>query len=498
MLSEGQFDVAVVGAGTTGLVLASLLGTLNVRVVVIDPNKLVCQHPRASHVDDETMRLIQTLGMAEAEKGYLVRGGFEVLDTSGKRLFAWDMVEGLTDQAWRSNYQFFQPDFEAVLRGKLAMTPSVELHLGWQVDGVSTSSNGVHLKLRNRETGRGQVVDAAYVVGCDGANSFIRKHLPGGIEDFDGTRRSLIVDVVKFTSATGLSDVDSFLIAGPRPVTHVPIVSPISRFQFMLLGDEDAEAFEDPNTIYGLLEEWMRPDSYRIMRSDVYTWDAQLVKGWRAGRLLIAGDAAHVMPPMLGQGMCSGLRDAANLAWKLARVTAGQAHESLLDSYEAERAPHVRKMILESTRQANTVAEVGRGRMADIPAAGETVDRKHMPIEPALAMRQYPLAGELSRQPILVTGSLMDDLVGYAFAVLAHESVLQSVSVETRRRWADMGCVVIPASEPNMSAWLDEANVAAIIVRPDRYVLAGVVDSEQLDTATTEVHRLVTSEGGAK
>jgi len=477
-----SYDVIVVGAGTTGLVLARLLIMQDVRIAVIDPNRIVCQHPRASHIDDECMRIVQTIGLADQEPDYLVMSGVEVWDESDRLLTSWDMIAGQTDQGWQSDYQFFQPDFEAILRGKLAQTKLADLWLGWQVTDLEQASEHVSLTVQNRASGASRVVRGSYVVGCDGSRSVVRQHVMRELEDFHGTKRSVIIDVQKFTSLKSLPAAATYMKAGPRPFTHQPTLGDISRFQFMLIGDEDVESFEDPEIVYMLLEPYLAPDSYRIMRTDVYEWHSHLVHGWRSGRVLIAGDAAHLMPPALGQGMCSGMRDAANLGWKLAAVVSGAGAESLLDSYEEERLPHVRAMIVESTRQANLIAAAGRGEPV---ASTGTIDRSRGTLARQIGLDGvgYPLAGHLSPQPCADDGTRLDDLVGYRFVVLGQRATIGAVSEETRQAWRDLGAVVVPDFAAGLP-WLVDAPADAALIRPDRYVFAATHGPEQLAQAT--------------
>jgi len=481
--SRDDYDVIVVGAGTTGLILGRLLTVQDVRVAVIDPNRIVCQHPRASHIDDECMRIVQTIGLADQELDYMVMSGFEVWGDSDRLLMSWEMIAGQTDQGWQSDYQFFQPDFEAILRGKLAQTELADLWLGWQVTDLEQHNAHVSVTVQNRATGVSQVVRGGYVVGCDGSRSVVREHVMRELEDFHGTRRSVIIDVQKFTSLDSLPASATYMKAGPRPFTHQPTSQGIiSRFQFMLIGDEDVETFEDPETVYTLLAPYLAPDSYRIMRADVYAWHSHLVHGWQSGRLLIAGDAAHLMPPALGQGMCSGMRDAANLAWKLAAVVSGAGPDSLLDSYEQERLPHVRAMIIESTRQANIIAAAGRGEPV---AATGTIDRSRGTLarQTSLDHVGYPLAGHLSPQPRAADGALLDDLVGYRFAVVGSQATIDAVDDATHQAWRELGAVVVPDFGAT-TLWLADALADAALIRPDRYVFAATHGPEQLAQAT--------------
>ncbi|MCO6000170.1 FAD-dependent monooxygenase [Actinoallomurus sp. WRP9H-5] len=182
------------------------------------------------------------------------------------------------------------------------------------------------VRIGDRATGGTRTLQAAYIVGADGAGSFLRPYVTDDVEDLHGTQRLLIVDIHPFAHPAELPATNGFIVCeADKPVTYCPIFPPKLRFEFMLGDGDDAEEYERPTTVYRLLSRWLAPGDYRMQRTDVYEWHARLAGRWRNGRLFIAGDAAHEMPPMLGQGMCSGLRDAANLAWKLARVVTGRS-----------------------------------------------------------------------------------------------------------------------------------------------------------------------------
>ncbi|GHH87435.1 3-(3-hydroxyphenyl)propionate hydroxylase [Streptomyces sulfonofaciens] len=481
--ARDNYDVVIVGAGTTGLALANLLDRRGMRVAVIDPIVIPCHHPRGAHIDDECVRLLQTLGMGGVEKTYMAQTGLEIFSPEGERLVNWDVPAHETDQGYQLDYQFFQPDLEATLRGRLAASRHADLWLGWKATEVRQDGDSTLLTARHRRNGSVRTITSAWVVGCDGANSRLREHVSDGMRDLEGSQRSVIVDVHKFVPITALPATSTYIRSGALPFTHQPAANGISRFQFMLIGDDDPTPFEDPEVIYDLLAPYLAPDSYRILRTDVYDWHARLARGWRSGRLLIAGDAAHQMPPLLGQGMCSGLRDAANLAWKLAAVVRGAATADLLDTYESERAPHVEDLITESARQSRMIAAAGRGE--PIAATG-VVDRRHGPLGPGLGLA-HPLRGTLSPQPRDTGGTLMDDLVGYEFAVLGSTRVLDAVDTATRERWARLGAVTLPDFAPRATRWLADAGADAAIVRPDRYVFAATAGADALASATTEL-----------
>jgi 3-(3-hydroxy-phenyl)propionate hydroxylase len=474
-------DVIVIGAGTTGLGLAKLLDMEGVSVTVVDPTRIVAPFPRGSHIDAETMRTIQTLGLGSAEQGYMAMDGVEGVSQSGEILFRWEMEQGTTAQGWKADYQFFQPDFEAALRGQLALSERADLLLGWRMEDIRDVADGVEVGITHRETGATQVLRARYAVGCDGARSKTRGHVTDVVEDLDGTRLALIVDIRLFGDVPAhLPARTTRMMSGARPVNLQPGIPPNYRFNFTLLG-EDGSRFSDPREVYDYLSPWLSPDQYRIIRSDVYEWNAHLATGWSRGRLFIAGDAAHLMPPMLGQGMCSGLRDSANLAWKLARVIKGTSDESLLDSYESERRPHVRDMIIESKRQGDILRDVSLGKMDPADAAGQVIDRSRWEIGAGILHEGNAHAGDLAPQP-RVGGTLLDDIVGYRFLLLVDQEVLGKVDPQIRQNAEDFGIQIV-ASEGEGSAWLASIEADAAVVRPDRYVFSATKGAEELEEA---------------
>lgn len=487
----GHYDVAVIGAGPVGLALARLLAVRGRSVAVVDPQRVVCQHPRATHLDDETMRTLQTLGAADMEPTFLTSYGWELRTADGTPFLEFHMPEGVTDQGWKADYQFHQPDFESRLRG-LLVNDDVALLLGYESTGLTplASGDGVAVALWDRRADTRSEITASWVVGCDGANSCIRQQIDVDVEDLHGTQRSLIIDVHPFEHPGTLPRQNGFITCENRlPVTYLTIFEPLLRFEFMLDDADDAYAMEDPANVYRLLGRWMAPGSYRIMRTDVYEWHARLVHGWRQGRILIAGDAAHEMPPMLGQGMCSGLRDSANLAWKLDAVLGG-ADPALLDTYESERAPHVRPYIEESARQANMIEAFADP--ANRPESGPAqVLVRHRPLlGPGLAEPSADITGpigQLTPQGSTADGARLDDVVGYRFLVIGEPATLSAASDDARAVWASRGWLVLDETPAELAAWLHAHDADAAIIRPDRYAHAVVTGADALSAATCEL-----------
>ena len=493
---EYEYDVIVVGAGPTGLTLARLLSISGVRVAIVDSHRLVTHHPRATHLDDETMRTLQTLGVADLEQEVLRMGGWVLLDPDGDPFISMSPADGKSDQGWNPDYQFHQPDFESRLRGLLAQG-GVASFMGWTVSAVEDLGDRATVQIREQKSGASRSLSAAYVVGADGANSALRQQIARETEDLHGTQRSAIIDIYPFEHPAMLSRSVAFILCSRnKPVTYVPIGKPRLRFEFLLGAGEDANDYERPDTVYRLLSEWIDPVSYRIERADVYEWHAYLARGWRKGRLLIAGDAAHEMPPMLGQGMCSGIRDAANLAWKLALVVTHKAGDDLLDTYESERAAQVRPYIEESARQANMIE--GFGYAENRPPAGGHLEMHPLraPLGPGLA--DPATVSTLGPQPQTDDGLRVDDVIGYRFAVLAAPGVVNDVNDEVRAAWKELGATVITGNDESLTGWLNGQAADAVILRPDRYVYATTSGSQELSAATLRLLDRITSSSPLK
>ncbi len=483
------YDIAVVGCGPVGLALARLLAMKGLRVAAIDPNRLVCQHPRATHLDDETMRLLQTLGAQDMEHQFLRQAAWTLHREDGQAFLQQKLPEEESDQGWRTDYQFHQPDFESRLRGLLAADANADLWFGWTATAIEQDDKAVRLTLLDRSTGAETTLTAGYAVGSDGANSFVRQAMNAEVEDLHGTQRSLIVDIHPFEHPAQLPADSGFIwCEGKRPVTYVPIFPPMLRFEFMLLDEDDAAELERPQSVYDLLSRWLEPGSYRIMRTDTYEWHARLVHGWRSDRLLLAGDAAHEMPPMLGQGMCSGLRDAANVAWKLAAVVKGESPQALLDTYESERAAHVRPYIEESARQSNLIEALGMGAFPELNGT-QTIERYRPLLGPGVVVQPGGAIGQLSPQPRGANGEKLDDVSGYGFTVVGNPEVTSAVSVDVQQLWRQLGVVAVPETGPAIDRWLAEHAAAAAIIRPDRYTFALVADTAELERATRDLAR---------
>jgi 3-(3-hydroxy-phenyl)propionate hydroxylase len=334
-----ETDVLVVGLGPVGAALANLLGRYGVRVLAIDRATEIFTKPRAIALDNEALRILQLLGVGDGEFETVAVPQVQYHSPLFGR-FARINSAGIVD-GHPALVTFYQPELERVLRDKLAQHEHVDVRLGAELEDFTDDGRQVHAHLK-LSTGHRVPVRARYLVGTDGANSLVRRSL-----DLDFKGRSfrqdwLIVDAIDVPDPI---DHVEFICDPRRPTPHMMAPGGRQRWEFLLKAGESREEMERPESVRKLLAPWCDVDRVQIERTAVYRFHARTADAFSKGRCFLAGDAAHVTPPFAGQGLVAGLRDVANLAWKLAWVVRGQAHERVLASYDQERRPHARKVI---------------------------------------------------------------------------------------------------------------------------------------------------------
>src|SRR5213593_1778864 len=334
-----MYDVAIVGYGPVGQTLAILLGQRGWRVGVFEKQPAAYLLPRAVHFDHEVARILQAAGLGE-ELPRLTEPAdtYEWRNAAGETLLV-IRSRGTSLSGWPEANMFAQPELERALDTRVRALPSVEVHRAAEVVDI-----GPALVVASPAGDRHEV-GARWIVGCDGANSFVRRHLGSAVTDLGFFFDWLIVDVVP-RERRPWTPINWQLCDPRRPTTVVSGGPGRRRWEFMRLPGESVADLNSEATAWRLLAPWgMTPDTASLERHALYTFQARWVDQWRKGRRLLAGDAAHQMPPFAGQGMCAGLRDAANLAWKLDLVLRGLAPNALLDSYHQERLPSARQVI---------------------------------------------------------------------------------------------------------------------------------------------------------
>ena len=468
--AENPYDVVIVGMGPVGAALANLLAIRHVRVLVLEREADSYALPRAVQFDGECMRVFQTIGIAaELLPDLLVVPGMRFVDAAGRLLIDWTRPTTLGPQGWHASYRFHQPNLERTLRERLRSRAEVDVRCLHEVCTLEPRDEYVDVGVKDHATGRLLHVRAGFVVGCDGARSTVRRVMGTELDDLKSHQRWLVVDVVLKHERPDLGDHAVQYCDPARPTTYIRGIGMRRRWELMLRPDEDAAAMTRPDRIWPLLERWLTPDEAILERPAAYTFHSVVARGWRRGRLLIAGDAAHQTPPFMGQGMCAGIRDASNLAWKLADVINGSAAETLLDTYESERSPHVREFIETALRLGAVIHATGND------AAATSVEPQQFATpEPRLGPGAHDgssSAGRIAPQPA-VAGTLLDDLVGYRDVLVA------TPEFATQAQSLAKDLVVVAAKEEAMAKWLHRMGAKAALIRPDRYV-AGIADDER-------------------
>jgi 3-(3-hydroxy-phenyl)propionate hydroxylase len=487
-----ETDVVIVGCGPAGAMLANLLGLQGISTLALEREAAIYNLPRAVHFDDEVMRLVQTVGLAEVTLPLVhVSPGMKFVDETGRLLLEWPRPVERGPQGWHESYRFHQPEFEHVLREGLERFPCVALRLRTEVFALDQEQDAVVVRYGDLGTGQLAKCRARYVVGCDGAHSLVRRLMGAPMEDLGFHERWLVVDAILQRPRPDLGDYSVQYCSRQRPATYVRGTGKRRRWEIAVLPDEDGITITQPANVFELLKPWIGPDDVELERAALYTFHSAIAPTWRADRLLVAGDSAHLTPPFLGQGMCAGMRDAGNLAWKLARVLRGLNDDRLLDTYQTERAPHVREYIELAVRLGGLIntkameAAVPRSVLED----GECA--RMASIKPRLgtgiAGGWNGFAGQLAPQPQLAHGIRLDDRVGYRFAAMLQPEFAASLPEELFGRLADREIVVVAddASEPQ--AWLQAAGASAILVRPDRYVLGEAHSQQELSALVAAV-----------
>jgi 3-(3-hydroxy-phenyl)propionate hydroxylase len=480
-------EVLIVGLGPVGATLAALLADAGVEVLAIDKSTEVYPLPRAAHFDDEIMRVFQRLGIAEEVLRHARPAtGYEFRSAEGEVLLSFgDLAAALAPSGWARGYMFNQPGLERALRAKLQRSPHARVLLGAAFEGLGVDAGGVGVEIAGPE---GPLrVQARYVVGCDGAWSPVREAIGSRLDDLQFDEPWLVIDAIPRPGAR-LPEVNLQICDPARPTTCVLMGPGRHRWEFMLLPGESTEDVLDDGFIAGLLAKW--DVDVEIERKAVYRFHGLVAERWRVGPVLIAGDSAHQTPPFAGQGMCAGIRDAANLAWKLSAVLRGRAGEALLDSYQREREPNARAFIQLAIEMGRVVCTLDpeRARLRDaqmLAARRAGVTPIAPPAPPPLTgpciLEGTPGAGAIFPQPVAAGGGgtlRLDDALGAGpWLIAASRPPARAPEVAIASLDAPR---LAPFREP-LSAWLAAKGVEAVLVRPDRYVFGSGAAGDLLE-----------------
>ena len=470
--TKPDHEVVIVGLGPTGATLANILGGYGIDVLVLEREESVYPLPRAVHFDDEAMRVFQSIGLSDGiGRDARVNVGTKFVDRDQNLLLDWPRPQEIGPLAWYPSYRFHQPDLEAELNRGIGNCETVALCRSAQVTAVQDSGDLVEVSYSH--DGQDKTVTARYAIGTDGAKSVVRSAMDSDWEDLGFKERWLVIDVKLKKERPDLGDFTIQTCDRDRPTTYVRCPREWRRWEISLRPEESAEEVTGDDFIWPRLRPAITPEDGEIARKAVYSFESKLATRWRDGRLMIAGDAAHLMPPFLGQGMCTGIRDVANLGWKLAAVLRWQAPDSLLDSYERERRNHTRTYIETAVRvgemmnSAETAEALTHAIRPDGAAQMNSISRD---LDHAIGPDGDSMRGIRMPQPRLADDRLLGDAMRGRLAVVGNSAVLSGVSLPPE----DVAIAIDPDDHPAIAAMLASLGIEAAVMRPDFYCFGAV------------------------
>jgi len=518
-----MYDVLIAGYGPTGMLAAALLGRAGHRVGVFERYKTLYNLPRVGIVHDDVLRMFQEIGCIEKVWPHTHFLPVYELARHGKVLLSSDVAPNAT-HGWPEYISIYQPAFEAGLDVIAKAQPSVEVSQGERVIAVAQNDTRVEIEVEG-DGGARRKVEGRYLIGADGGNSFVRQALGIRYEDLGFDQDWLVIDGKAKNPRPGLPAMRQ-LAEPEQPGVTLQMGPQHRRWSFMIFAGESPADAVKPESVWRRLDrpEGATPDEYELIRVASYKFQSLYAERWRQGRVFLAGDAAHQMPPFLAQGLCSGFRDAHNLAWKLDLVLAGKAPDAFLDNYEAERGPNARATIVESMRVGQHVNERDpeKVRQRDEQLMALQTEKERSGGNKQLIAFRVPgfEAGFVARPRDGVRGAgdafvqgrvrrsgtdgRFDDVAGRGFMIVARNGDPQAaLSRGDRDYWSSLGGRftriggegpdAIVDSEGQYTGLMDEYGCDVIVKRPDFYIFGACPTLRELPALLADMRNQITA-----
>ena len=481
-----QFDIAICGYGPVGSTFAGLMGKLGYKVLVIERNIGPSPTARAINTDGEQLRTFDRLGIAEK----VVENSTEIHcvhfgDANLNPIQTIEQPVGVSAMGWPNQVLFYQPELEGFIRASVESENNIVIKEGTELLSFDDSDEGDYLYCKDS---KGDLTFfSKYLIGCDGASSFVRRELDVDLEDFEYNQEWLVCDA-HLTKKINIPEKEAMQVCDPkRPGTYVPGRRGHLRFEFKKMPGEDSNELEKDENVWKLLKPWINKDNAELERAQVYSFHACIAETWRKGNVLIAGDAAHQMPPFMGAGMGTGIRDVTNISWKLDLLLKNKANERILDTYQEERHSHAKWTIAQTVTIGQVIegfCAAAEGKEYEPKGPSYDVNFPHIPAgiysDPADMITGVPIP-----QPILIKDNkkeMLDKMINENFAILAQESNLDLT--EKAKTIVDLlGIKLITMdsyedSEERLKTVF--AKYKAVLIRPDKYTYGGVEDISSL------------------
>jgi 3-(3-hydroxy-phenyl)propionate hydroxylase len=505
-------DVAILGAGPVGLTIANYLSKQGIKVILIEQLDQLIDYPRAIGIDDESLRTIQSLGLVDEVLPHTTPNHAMRFLTPKGRCFA-DIQPMTREFGFSRRNAFIQPQVDQVLLQGLQQYDTTQVLFSRHLTEFNQDANGVTLNIQTQDQQQ-EVIHAQYLIACDGGNSIIRRTLNIAFDGKTAPNQWIVIDLENDPLATP----HIYLCCDPvRPYVSAALPHGIRRFEFMVMPNETQEELSKPENINKLLSKVLpNTENIEVIRQRVYTHNARIADKFRVERILLAGDAAHIMPVWQGQGYNSGMRDAFNLAWKIALVVQGKAGADLLDSYQIERKDHAQAMIDLSVMAGHVLAppKKWQGFVRDgisyvlnyiKPIQQYLLEMRFKPMpkyhDGILINHNHPQSpvGKMFIQPNVQLESgeqvLLDDVIGNNFAILAwgvdpkwgldaHTmqqwqnlgvkfiQVLPAIQLRNEKRQTFEGVMTVGEIGTDIRTWFGQTDQSIVVLRPDRFVAA--------------------------
>ena len=462
-----QYDVIIVGLGPTGGTLANLLALSGFSILILEREKNLYALPRAVHFDDEIMRVFQTIGITKKFlKHTIINKGTKFVNSDGKVLLDWPRPKLITENGWYPSYRFHQPDLEKNLRNQLKNYKKVKLMQNTEVIKIKNNRNSVNLLFKSKN--KLKKVRSKYVIGCDGAKSTTRNQIGSVLDNLGFTQKWAVVDLILKKNKNKLPDRTIQYSNSERPATYCRNVGKRRRWEFAIQDNEDERKILSDKYIWNFLKPWLNPKDAYLERKAIYVFQSAIARKWRKGRIFIAGDAAHLMPPFMGQGMCAGIRDVSNLAWKISWCIKNNHNEKFLDTYQTERFSNAKEYIETTMRMGEFVNAVGSENITDNISSGPNGTKSMQSIKPKLGVglgsNKDENRGKIFPQLKMKNGKTLDEKFSKLPLLLTSSKLSKKIYLNKIQSVTDKDI-------KGLKNLLKSYNAKAIIVRPDRFIL---------------------------
>ena len=464
-----KYDVVIVGFGPTGGTLANLLALHGFSILVLEKEKSFYPLPRAVHFDDEVMRVFETIGITNTFlKHTIINRGTKFVDKKNRVILDWPRPREITENGWYPSYRFNQPDLERELRKKLKSYKKVEIKQSSNVKKIINKKNEVGIVFEDINSKKIFNIKSKYLIGCDGANSITRSQMKTKMNNLGFTQKWAVIDLILNKDKKNLPDRTIQYSNPTRPATYCRNVGKRRRWEFAIKKTEKIETILSDKYIWNFLKPWLKKKEAQMERKTIYTFQSALAKSWKKGRIFLAGDAAHLMPPFMGQGMCAGIRDVSNLAWKISHCLKNEHNDKLLNTYQSERFSNVKEYIETTMRMGEFVNAVGKSPITNNISADSKGIKSMKSIKPILGHGLGDLndkfRGKIFPQFIIKKNKKLDEKFSLKPALIISDEIKKNISSKIK--------LIKSKNIKNLELFFKEHNCKAIIVRPDRFILS--------------------------